>query len=208
VISKALRSSTTWLSAITVFSQVLFASQVDFAARPLDTVSSDHAVARSTGTEADHLEADDKKTRLTCDQLDPQLFDSLMDWIEENTSYDVSMTRIDPPSINWCHVGDSIDYEGDQVLVEPDLIAAYDSVRREILLVRPWNSADARDQSVLLHELIHDVQSANREWYCQQQPEWEAYHLQDKWLAEHGLESSFDWLYIYFLSRCLRDHHP
>jgi hypothetical protein len=61
---------------------------------------------------------------------------------------------------------------------------------------------------VLLHELIHHVQLANRDYECLEQPEWEAYQLQEAFLAEHGIASGFDWLQIYFLSQCPRDIHP
>lgn len=144
------------------------------------------------------------------DPDDPRksLIDSLLDWVELNTQYDVSQTRSDPPVVNFCMVGELIKYEGRQIIVDTHLNAAYDSQRRRISIVGQWSPDNIRDQSILLHELVHDVQLLNREWYCLQQPEWEAYKLQDAWLQEHGVDSGFDWLYIYFLSRCPRDHHP
>jgi len=38
--------------------------------------------------------------------------------------------------------------------------------------------------------------------------EWEAYKLQEAWLAEQGLASGFDWPQIFLLSRCPWDVHP
>ncbi|NND90295.1 MAG: hypothetical protein HKN42_05465 [Granulosicoccus sp.] len=137
-----------------------------------------------------------------------ELIDKLLLWVQENTNYDVSAIRQSPPHINFCNVGERIEYEGERIIVDPDLNAAYDSQLRRINIVGPWDLHNTMDQSILLHELIHDVQSVNRTWYCLQEPEWEAYKLQDAWLAQQGTVSGFDWLYIYFLSRCPRDHHP
>lgn len=142
------------------------------------------------------------------DELETSLIDSLLDWVELNTQYDVSKTRQDPPILDFCKVGELIEYEGLQIMVDAGLNAAYDSHRRTINIVGSWNPDSTWDQSILLHELVHDVQLQNREWYCLQQPEWEAYRLQDAWLQQQGMQSGFDWLYIYFLSRCPRDHHP
>jgi hypothetical protein len=142
------------------------------------------------------------------DHVDMRRVDALLDWIEENTQYEVSQTREDPPEVSFCKMGDQIDYEGSLIIADKGINAAYDSQSRRIHIVGPWDQNNIRDQSILLHELIHDVQLFNRDWYCLQEPEWETYKLQDKWLQEQGMESGFDWLYIYFLSRCPRDHHP
>lgn len=99
-------------------------------------------------------------------------------------------------------------YEGAQVLVDQELRAAYDLPGNRVFLAQPWDAAAAPDQSVLMHELIHALQLHNRDWECLQAPEWEAYELQDAWLAAQGVPSGFDWLHVYFLSRCPRDHHP
>jgi hypothetical protein len=61
---------------------------------------------------------------------------------------------------------------------------------------------------VLLHELVHAVQFDNRSWDCLGAPEWQAYKMQEAWLAEHGISADFDWLLIYMQSRCPRDIHP
>ncbi len=142
------------------------------------------------------------------DDLEKSLIDSLLDWVELNTEYDVSKTREDPPVLHFCTVGERIEYEGRRIIVDAGLNAAYDSQLRTIYIVGSWNPDSISDQSILLHELLHDVQLQNREWYCLQQPEWEAYKLQDAWLQQQGVDSGFDWLYIYFLSRCPSDHHP
>ncbi len=137
-----------------------------------------------------------------------RLLDDLTGWIALHTGYDVSVTYRDPPLITFCDIGDTVTYEGREILVDEALRAAYDARDRHIHIVLPWTADDAFDRSVLLHELIHDVQLRNRDWECIGAPEWEAYKLQDMWLREHGVVHDFNWLVIYMLSRCPRDIHP
>ena len=132
----------------------------------------------------------------------------LTHWIGENTNYDISRTLQEPPRVSFCKTGEAIVYEGDEMIVDPRLKAAYDLSERRIFLVLPWDAGDPRDASALLHELIHDIQLLNRDWPCLGAPEWEAYKLQAAWLREQGVESDFDWLHIYMRARCPRDIHP
>ncbi len=131
-----------------------------------------------------------------------EIVTELVGWIALNTSYDVSQVYRTPPEIVFCSVGQTVPYEGDELIVESSLRAAYDLHRRLIYLVQPWSEDNPRDVSVLLHELLHDVQLSNREWPCVAAPELEAYWLQDKWLAGRGIASGFDWEAIWILSRC------
>ena len=130
------------------------------------------------------------------------MFDALIAWIALNTSYDLRQAYADPPTLSFCRVGDIIVYEHEDLLVDPLLYAAYDRERRHIFLTHPWSMLDLFDQSVLLHEMIHDVQLGNRDWACVGAPELEAYFLQDRWLQEHGVVHPFDWEVIRWLSRC------
>ena len=132
----------------------------------------------------------------------------LVKWIGDHTEYDISKTLMDPPSVSLCDHGTEIYYEGEMIIVDPMLRAAYDLKNRDIYLVKPWETSSAGDLSTLLHELIHDVQYLNRKWSCKEEPEWEAYKLQEAWLAERGIPSEFNWIQIFFLSRCPRDIHP
>jgi hypothetical protein len=132
----------------------------------------------------------------------------LIDWIEANTGYDVSRVRSNPPVIESCVTGELIDYAHEATIVDEGINGLYDFEARRIYLVEPWDHGDLRDRSVLLHELIHAVQFDDREWDCIGAPEWEAYKLQEAWLAERGLDADFDWMRIYFQSRCPRDIHP
>ena len=138
----------------------------------------------------------------------PELVEDLAKWIEVNTSYDVRRILLDPPRVVFCNTEEIIQYEGQELRVEPGIRAAFDATDRVIFLVRPWDTTNTYDISVLLHEMIHDVQLTNRRWDCKGAPEWEAYNLQAAWLREHGIEPEFDWLQIYMTSRCPRDVHP
>jgi hypothetical protein len=130
------------------------------------------------------------------------LLDALVGWIALHTMYDVRTTWTDPPAIVFCAPGETIPYEGRDLLVDPALRAAYDLPARRIHLVEPWSADSLIDRSILLHELIHDVQLLNRDWDCLGAPEWEAYRLQDLWLQEQGVILPFDWPSIRRLSQC------
>jgi len=136
------------------------------------------------------------------------LITDLLNWIGGNTDYDVASSLAHPPTVSFCNTGETLVYEGDHVAVPSDLRGAYDWPATRVLLARPWAAESLRDQSVLLHELGHHVQLQNRRYSCLQEPEWQAYKLQEAWLAEQGIASGFDWLVIYMASRCPRDHHP
>lgn len=142
------------------------------------------------------------------DTVPAALVARLIDWIGRHTGYDVSETRTDPPDMVFAWSGSQVPYEHGSLMVGRSLRAAYDEPARRIHLVRPWHVADVHDRSTLLHELIHDVQYRNRRWPCAGKAEWEAYKLQEAWLAERGIASGFNWQQIFFLSRCRRDMHP
>ena len=136
-----------------------------------------------------------------------KLSNTLLDWIGAHADYDVERVRGDPPNIESCASGDIIHLSGNEVLVDGELLAAYDPLRRVIYLVDPWDPKAVVDQSRLLHELVHDVQSLNRAWTCPREQEWEAYKLQEAWLKEHGIDPHFNWAQILILSRCRPSVH-
>ncbi len=113
---------------------------------------------------------------------------ALLGWIGRNAGYDVGPALADPPAIRFCSTGETIEYEDRRVVVDRRLRAAYDVERRAIDLVRPWRPDDVRDRGTLLHELIHHVQLTSRAWSCWGKAEWQAYKLQEAWLAEQGVE--------------------
>ena len=135
-------------------------------------------------------------------EVPPALLTELTGWIALHTMYDVRELAADPPAIRFCAVGSVIDYEGADLRIEPELSAAYDLPGRVVHLVLPWSPENPFDRSVLLHELVHDVQLSNREWECMGQPEWEAYTLQALYLEEFGIFPQFDWAAIRRLSTC------
>lgn len=137
----------------------------------------------------------------------PELVDSLLQWIGAYSSYDVEPSRLAPPTIESCAVGDTISLSGLEFHVEDNLLAAYGPRKRVIYLVEPWRSDDVMDQSRLLHELVHDVQSRSRTWACPREMEWDAYKLQEIWLKQHGIDPHFNWTLILMLSRCRPNVH-
>jgi len=138
--------------------------------------------------------------------VDPKVITRLTGWIEANTVYDPA--ALGPPTIFACRTGEVIKYEGQDILVDHDLRAAYDRVNDRIFLVNPWSAQDPRNLSSLLHELIHRSQLHAREWPCAQASEIEAYYLQHLWLAEQGIVSGFNWFKIEMRARCPAQHHP
>lgn len=152
--------------------------------------------------------AQDHADCATSTQPDAELIARLIRWIGTQTDYDITPALARPPTVTFCKTGEIIDYEGHDIRVEKDLRAAFDMPGRTVYLVEPWDAANPFDVSVLLHELIHDIQIANRHWDCLGAPEWEAYKLQDRWLQARGIDPAFNWLVIYMLSRCPRDIHP
>jgi hypothetical protein len=65
-------------------------------------------------------------------------------------------------------------------------IAAY---RNGVIIIseKYWAAGDIADQSVLIHELVHDAQDlGGRRYECTGQREQEAYRLQNAFLIEHG----------------------
>ena len=159
-------------------------------------------------TEEPHSERVGEQQRASPPHEYTPLIRELVKWIGDHTEYDISRTLNEPPEVSFCNAGTKIIYEGEEIIVDPLIRAAYDTRLRRINLVLPWDASNIRHRSRLLHELIHDVQFLNRGLNCRYEPEWQAYKLQELWLAGHGLESGFNWVQIFLLSRCPRDIHP
>lgn len=136
----------------------------------------------------------------------PHLIRALDRWLDAESPYPA---RPDPPRIR---------------LVSPHRILAlssadhrqggrrrglYDPDSRTIYLARPWSMRDARDVSVLLHELTHHRQATARHWYCPGQQELPAYRLQAAWLVEQGETIAINWIAATLAAGCVsRDIHP
>ena len=68
-----------------------------------------------------------------------------------------------------------------------------------------WDAGDTRVVSFLVHELVHHAQLASgRSYACHNAKEWEAYKLQNLWLAEHGLPAAVEEKWITTMADCNR----
>jgi hypothetical protein len=62
-----------------------------------------------------------------------------------------------------------------------------------IYLPKGWRAGDLRDDSVLVHELVHHLQAANKVRIgCPAALERQAYALQLDWLREQGIADPYD----------------
>ena len=158
-----------------------------------------------TASEAqtNRADADIDSCRLSIPLVVPEiLFDQLIGWIALHTSYDVLLAYQTPATLSFCDVGEAIAYDNSKLIVEKPLRAAFDRAQRHIYLVQPWSFVNIVDQSVLLHEMIHDIQYYNKDWECAGAAEPEAYRLQEKWLLEYRINPGFDWQVILERSKC------
>ncbi len=66
-----------------------------------------------------------------------------------------------------------------------------------------WDASEPRTVSFLVHELVHHAQLASgRSYACHNAKEWEAYKLQNMWLAEHGLPPAVEEMWIARMADC------
>ena len=75
-----------------------------------------------------------------------------------------------------------------------EVVSAYDDRRRTIILPLGWQGATPAELSVLVHEMVHHLQTvAGLRYPCSEAREKLAYAAQDKWLGLFGqsLESEF-----------------
>lgn len=77
---------------------------------------------------------------------------------------------------------------------EARVIAVYDESKRAILLPEGWSGRTPAELSILLHELVHHLQSAaGLRFECPAERERVAYQAQERWLGlfNRSLESEF-----------------
>jgi hypothetical protein len=145
---------------------------------------------------------DGKEKTATLDAID-----ALNDWIERSGSYSPANEPL--KRIVFVEAGETILADGRKVTVEDRTRGLYDGETATIYIARPWSPDDPYDRSVLLHELVHHAQVEARHWYCPQAMEWDAYRLQQDFLAERDIEAGFYWPAILLESSCSkRDIHP
>jgi hypothetical protein len=136
-----------------------------------------------------------------------EIIDDLNDWIARTEVYKPATTS--PERIVFVNAGETIMADGRKVTVKNRTRGLYDGETATIYLARPWSGDNPYDRSVLLHELVHHAQSNARHWYCPQAMEWDAYRLQEEFLAQGNIESGFYWPAILLESSCSkRDIHP
>jgi len=127
-------------------------------------------------------------------------------WLDRVSPYPA---RMELPEIVFVDPGDAAAMRERSGRLGGRLRGLYSAPRATIYLVRPWDPRDPRDVSVLLHELVHHRQVTARHWYCDAAQEWDAYRLQERWLAELGLDAGFYWPAVLLEASCTpRDIHP
>jgi hypothetical protein len=80
-------------------------------------------------------------------------------------------------------------------IVTRDVVALYNHDTKTIFLSDAWTGADAKELSVLVHEMVHHLQNVgNLKYECPAARERLAYQAQDAWLKLYGrdLEHDFD----------------
>ena len=90
------------------------------------------------------------------------------------------------------------------------VLGLYNNITRTVLLNKDFWPYGTRDQSILLHELVHHMQfSTDRKYYaklCTGLIEKEAFDIQEKWLVKwkSSLQEAIRLgpLYRYFITQC------
>jgi hypothetical protein len=88
------------------------------------------------------------------------------------------------------------------------VVAFYDMPQRTIYLPDGWTGKTPAESSVLVHEMVHHLQSlAGLKYSCAQERERLAYEAQEKWLGQMGrsIHSEFeiDPFTLLVITRCL-----
>ena len=125
---------------------------------------------------------------------------TLMLWISTTTGWAIP----EPPTITYIESGQEMFMISNDCYNKPDqficstynpettkILGLYNNETRTVILNKDFWRASVKDQSILLHELIHHMQYSNN-WdqyrkKCKGDIEKEAYDLQEKWLEQRGL---------------------
>lgn len=98
--------------------------------------------------------------------------------------------------------------QGPNIAPNPQLRALYSQKISTIYLRANWSEVSLRDQSELVHELVHHFQNThNLQYQCGAEREKLAYELQLAWLREQGIRDPYDLLelnafYVIMASVC------
>jgi hypothetical protein len=115
-------------------------------------------------------------------------------WIVAKTG----LSAVEPPKIEFAPpVRMSEIAFGPKVAPSPLLRALYSQPAGTVYLRKEWDASKLRDQSELLHELVHRFQFVhNLPYGCGAEREKLAYELQIAWLREQGVEDPYEFLEI------------
>jgi hypothetical protein len=91
---------------------------------------------------------------------------------------------------------------------QPDVVSLYDHHAKTIYLLDGWNGKTPAELSILVHEMVHHLQTVGGlKFACPQEREELAYKAQERWLElfKHNLEQDFqlDPFSILVKSKCL-----
>jgi hypothetical protein len=122
------------------------------------------------------------------------LIATLSAWIAAYTG----LAFVEPPRVEFVgQVRMSEIAHGPSIVPNPQLRALYSQRATTIYLRANWNAVSLRDQSELVHELVHHFQSAHNLTYeCGAARETLAYDLQIAWLREQGVSDPYELLEI------------
>jgi hypothetical protein len=115
-------------------------------------------------------------------------------WIALHTG----LSTIEPPRIEFV-TADTMSERafGPGVAGSPLLRALYSQPAGTVYLRKNWDASNLRDQSELLHELVHHFQNLHKLQYgCGAEREKLAYELQIGWLREKGVRDPYEFLEI------------
>jgi len=130
------------------------------------------------------------------------LVKAIVTWLSVNfdlpRDYSYPAIKLEPaPKIaTFHHTGLLSDRPQDMAAVPPgqrEVIAAYDPLANTIYLPQGWSGSTPAELSVLVHEMVHHLQtSARLKYECAQASEELAYTAQDKWLRLFGHDLATD----------------
>ncbi|WP_299361129.1 DUF6647 family protein [uncultured Paracoccus sp.] len=123
----------------------------------------------------------------------PQLIDTIVLWLAVN--FDLPAPADVPALASLSHAELVAMRYGPEATVAPgEVVAVYDDVAATIYLNEEWTGRTPAELSVLVHEMVHHMQStAGMRFACPGEREALAYRAQEAWLGRFGesLESTF-----------------
>lgn len=124
----------------------------------------------------------------------PPLLDAIVLWL--STNFDLP-TPDRPPRLATLPESDLVQMRyGPEARIAPgEVVAVYDDAAKTIYLSQGWTGRTAAELSILVHEVVHHLQSsAGQSFACPAERERIAYRAQGAWLTlfEETLESAFN----------------